>query len=159
MRDVRRPGRDGVRLLIVDDSNIVADRLAALLRECAPAFRIVGRARDAVQALKGVRELQPDAAILDIHSPDRSGVEVLEDVKRMPDPPVVIILTNYPLPQYRKRCMDAGADYFFDESTQFDEIPRVLDALSRGAPGGRNGGRTELSVRIIRDPNSWTMRA
>ena len=100
MRDVRRPGRDGVRLLIVDDSNIVADRLAALLRECAPAFRIVGRARDAVQALKGVRELQPDAVILDIHSPDRSGVEVLEDVKRMPDPPVVIILTNYPLPQY-----------------------------------------------------------
>jgi len=144
--DMTRLRREGVKLLIVDDSKIVADRLAAFIQERSPASRIVGHARDGVQALEYIQDLQPDVIILDIQMPGRSGIEVLRDVKAMPAPPVVIILTNYPLPQYRKRCMEEGADYFFDKSTQFEEIPRVLDVLIRRAPDRKNGGRAEVST-------------
>ena len=42
---------------------------------------------------------------------------------------VVIIFTNYPYPQYRKKCMEAGADFFFDKSMEFEKIPEVLGQL------------------------------
>jgi DNA-binding NarL/FixJ family response regulator len=38
------------------------------------------------------------------------------------------MLTNYPYPQYRKKCIEAGADYFFDKSTEFD---RIIDTITR----------------------------
>jgi hypothetical protein len=41
------------------------------------------------------------------------------------------MLTNYPYPQYRKKCKDAGADFFFDKSTEFDKITEVLKKLTR----------------------------
>ena len=39
------------------------------------------------------------------------------------------MLTNYPYPQYRKKCMNGGADYFFDKSTEFNKITEVLKPL------------------------------
>jgi DNA-binding NarL/FixJ family response regulator len=58
--------------------------------------------------------------------PSGSGISVLEEVKRRGKSPVVIMLTNYPYPQYRKKCMDAGADYFFDKSNEFHKVTEVL---------------------------------
>jgi len=58
--------------------------------------------------------------------PSGSGISVLEEVKRRDDSPTVIMLTNYPYPQYRKKCMDAGADYFFDKSSEFHKVTEVL---------------------------------
>jgi DNA-binding NarL/FixJ family response regulator len=44
---------------------------------------------------------------------------------------MVIMLTNYPYPQYRKKCADAGADFFFDKSTEFDKIAEVFKKFTR----------------------------
>jgi len=44
---------------------------------------------------------------------------------------VVIVFTNYPYPQYRRKCIDAGADFFFDKSTEFDKVTEVLKQLSQ----------------------------
>jgi len=43
-------------------------------------------------------------------------------LKREKPAPAVIILTNYPYPQYRQKCLEAGADFFFVKSTEFDQI-------------------------------------
>jgi len=40
-----------------------------------------------------------------------------------------VMLTNYPYPQYRKKCMDAGADYFFDKSNEFHKVAELLQRL------------------------------
>ena len=55
-----------------------------------------------------------------------SGISVLEAIKRDEHPPVLNMLTNYPYPQYRKKCMDAGADYFFDNSSEVQRVTEVL---------------------------------
>jgi DNA-binding NarL/FixJ family response regulator len=44
---------------------------------------------------------------------------------------MVIILTNYPYPGYRQRCLNAGADFFLDKSTEFDQIPKLLERLKQ----------------------------
>jgi DNA-binding NarL/FixJ family response regulator len=54
---------------------------------------------------------------------------VLRDLKSESASPKIIMLTNYPYIQYRRRCLEAGADFFFDKSTEFDKIPRVFEEL------------------------------
>ena len=114
-----------MRVYVVDDSPLVRDRLVALLSE-TDGVDVIGTAGNADAGIAGIAREKPDVAILDIRMPTGSGISVLEAVKRAEDPPVVIMLTNYPYPQYRKKCMDAGADYFFDKSSEFQRVTDVL---------------------------------
>jgi DNA-binding NarL/FixJ family response regulator len=64
--------------------------------------------------------------------PGGSGIEVLRSLKKMTPAPAVIMLTNFAYEQYRKKCEAAGADFFLDKSTEFDQIPLVLEQVRRG---------------------------
>ena len=121
-----------MRVLIADDSAAVRQRLKTMLSEL-PGIEIVGQAEDAPQARESILELRPDVVILDIRMPMGSGIEVLRDIKQRKHAPVVIMLTNYPYPQYRKRCLDAGADFFLDKSGEFNKIIGILEKLLGGS--------------------------
>jgi DNA-binding NarL/FixJ family response regulator len=69
--------------------------------------------------------------ILDIRMPGGSGIDVLENIKKTNAAPVVIVLTNYPYPQYRKKCMALGAEYFFDKTTEFEKVTEVIENLTQ----------------------------
>jgi DNA-binding NarL/FixJ family response regulator len=113
-----------LRVLLVDGSPIVRKRLMALLLE-VPEM-VVGEAKDESEASKLLPELKPEAVVLDIQMPGGSGIDLLQKIKRGQNPPLVIILTNLSGQQYYKRCMEAGADFFFDKSTEFDSFVEVL---------------------------------
>ena len=117
-----------MRVLIADDSEVVCQRLTALLSEL-PGVEVVGRARDSSEAISSIQELQPDAVILDIRMPGGSGIDVLRTIKKNDFAPRVIVLTNYPYPQYRKACMDAGAEFFLDKSTEFEKVTELIKQL------------------------------
>jgi DNA-binding NarL/FixJ family response regulator len=116
-----------VRVLIADDSAIVRERLVSMLSEFA-GIEIVGQARDSIEAIDEIRRLKPDVVVLDIRMPGGSGIDVLRAIKKdQKAVPKVIILTNFPYSQYRKKCMDAGADFFFDKSSEFENVAQVLN--------------------------------
>ena len=117
-----------MKILIADDSVFVCDRMSTILGDI-PGVEIVGRAYDVPGALSSIDQLKPDVVILDVKMPGGSGFDVLRSVKREGHPPVVIMLTNYPSPQYRDRSFAAGADYFFDKSNEFEKVAGVLDDL------------------------------
>jgi DNA-binding response OmpR family regulator len=75
--------------------------------------------------------LKPDVAILDICLAKGSGIQVLETVKSNGPSPVVIMLTAFPYPQYRTKCLEAGADYFFDKLTEFEQVAEVVAELCK----------------------------
>ena len=102
-----------MRVFITDDSEIVSKNLSEVLSGMEK-IEIIGQARDPVQAVESIKRLGPDVVILDIRMPGGSGIEVLETIKKNELSPVVIIFTNYPYPQYRKKCMELGAEYFFE---------------------------------------------
>src|SRR5438105_2146178 len=107
--------RKAMRVLIADDSGLVRDRLTVMLSEEA-GIEIIGEAEDAFSAIESIQTHSPDVVILDIHMAGfASGIYVLERIKKLSNAPIVIMLTNYSHSQYRKRCADAGADYFFDK--------------------------------------------
>jgi len=120
-----------MKVFIVDDSEIVIERLKTMLSDLKE-IEIVGQANNPYDAITGIRALQPDAVILDLQMPGGSGMGVLLSIKRDDSAPAVLILTNYPYPQYRKKCMEAGADFFFDKSTEFEKVPEVLKELMEG---------------------------
>lgn len=119
-----------MRVLVVDDSVVVRDRLVLMLSELQDV-EVVGIADDAPGAIASVARLRPDLVVLDIRIPGGSGFEVLEQVRRGGPSTVVIMLTNYAYPEYRQRCLAAGADFFFDKSTEFDRIPELVEGLVR----------------------------
>lgn len=120
-----------MRVLIVDDSAIVRERLIGMLSE-VEGVEIVGQAEDAFSAVDGVRELQPEVVILDIQMPGAaSGIYALEKIRSERPAPTIIMLTNDSYPQYRKRCADGGAAFFFDKSSEFEKVPEVFRELIR----------------------------
>ncbi len=123
-----------VKVFIADDSSIIRERLNALFSDL-PGVEVIGEAGDAEEALEGIQELNPDVVILDIRMPVGNGISVLEKIKRTESPPVIIMLTNDPYPQYRKKCADLGADYFFDKSTEFEKVIEVFNKLTQGPDG------------------------
>jgi len=133
-----RPGGGGeeMTVLIADDSEALVQRLVGALAELS-GIEIVGQAGTVEDASRAVRDLKPDVVILDIRMPGGSGIDVLEGIKRDRVTPVVIVLTNYGYPQYRKKCLQSGAQFFLDKSSEFEKVSEVLRSLvaARGAEG------------------------
>jgi DNA-binding NarL/FixJ family response regulator len=132
-----------IKVFIADDSLVVREHLVTMLDEL-PRIVIVGQAENVAEAINGILELQPDVVILDIRMPGGSGIDVLQTIKQDEPAPVVIILTNYPYPAYRQKCLQAGADFFLDKSTEFDQMPELLFSV-------------EVSTRFKEKQKIWTL--
>ncbi len=118
-----------MKVLIVDDSAIVQERLMSML-ENQKGIQIVGQALNGIEALKFIKQNKPQAVILDIRMPGGNGIDVLQEIKHI-DPDIkVIMFTNYPYSQYRTKCLKSGADYFLDKSAEFNKIPEILNHLA-----------------------------
>jgi DNA-binding NarL/FixJ family response regulator len=122
-----------MKVFIADDSRVVVERLADLLQE-VPGVQLVGRAKDAPEAIHLIVKMNPDAVILDLQMPGGSGLEVLRAIRQSHPSVWVLICTNYPYPQYREECFAAGANYFLDKSAEFERIPEILRELTNKAP-------------------------
>lgn len=116
-------------MLIADDSKVLRTRLVEMLSEIQ-GLTVVGQAEEAVGAVKAIEKLHPDVVIMDIRMPGGGGIKALEAIKQNKLKPLVIILTNYPFSQYRKKCMEKGADYFFSKSTEMEYLMDTLQKMA-----------------------------
>lgn len=121
-----------VRVLVVDDSVVVRDRLVALLSSLA-GVEVVGMAGDVAEAVAAARRLVPEAVTLDIKMPGGDGVAVLEDIKARSPATVVVVLTNYTGDHHRARCLQAGADHFLDKSADLERLVEIFEGLASAA--------------------------
>jgi len=119
-----------MKVFIADDSEYICNSLKAMLSKI-PGIEIIGQAGETREAIELIYKLKPEVVILDIRMPGGSGMEVLKQIKKNASAPLVIILTNFPYPQYRKKCMELGADFFFEKSSEFARIPEVLKQLMK----------------------------
>lgn len=115
-------------IFIADDSEVLRERLTALLSEIEGA-KVIGQAANAVEAVEGIHNLKPDVVILDIHMPGGNGIDVLKTIKQASQPPLVLMLTNNASPQYRKKCMELGSDFFLDKSREFESLFTIFKSL------------------------------
>ncbi len=118
--------------MVVDDSPIVRERLVDLIAEI-PGVEVIGQAEAADKALEAINTLKPSVLVLDISMPGGSGFVVLEALQKTKSVPLIIVLTNLAHEIYRKKCLKMGADYFFDKSTEFEEVRYLLERLPQPA--------------------------
>lgn len=114
-----------MKVFIVEDAEIVRAGLTAMLSEI-PGVSVIGWAADEQGAIEQIGATDPDVVILDINLKPGSGIEVLRAVKQRKPAIKAMMLTNYTDEIYVNRCMDAGADYYFDKSYQFMRVGAVL---------------------------------
>ncbi|MGI8996549.1 MAG: response regulator [Pyrinomonadaceae bacterium] len=117
-----------MRVLIADDSSLVRERLSAALSEIE-GVEIVGQTPDAQLAVDFVRRLSPEVVIMDIRLRGGNEIDALRTIKRGDPAPIVLVFTNYTLAEYREKCMDAGADFFFAKSSEFKTMLKTLRAF------------------------------
>ncbi|MCJ7580077.1 MAG: response regulator, partial [Candidatus Aminicenantes bacterium] len=113
------------RIFIVDDSKVLCNHLLEKFNDFKD-LDIVGIAHNFSDAIKLIDQSKPDVTILDIQLPGGSGIGILDHIKKKQLSNKVIIFTNYPYSQYRQRCMEVGADFFFDKHTEFNELFKVV---------------------------------
>jgi len=115
-----------IRVFVADDSIVLRERVLEMLRDI-PGVTVLGCAEDGLHAIDCIRELKPDVVVLDIQMPCGNGLDVLKNIKHdAKGRPVVIVFTNFPYPQYRKRALEYGAEYFFDKTTEFDKVRELF---------------------------------
>jgi len=110
---------------LVEDSLAIRARLAATIRGIEGA-ELVGEAGKVGEAIDGIRSTHPGALILDLQLEDGSGLEVLRAVRPASLALHVAVLTNYATDQHRRACIDAGAEYFLDKSSDFPRIREIV---------------------------------
>lgn len=117
------PALKGV--FIVEDSVSIRSRLVEMLSD-VQGIRIVGEAESPAEAVAAILETLPDLVILDFQLTGGTGVDVMRAVLPVLPDVAFLVLTNHPNPQYRRICMNAGARWFFDKSTEFGRIKDVI---------------------------------
>jgi DNA-binding NarL/FixJ family response regulator len=115
-----------MRVIVVDDSVVIRDRLVAMLTG-VPDVGVVGVFGSADSVLYALTKLSPDLVILDVRLPGRSGIEALPHIRRLAPAAEVFVFTNYPFDRYRSRCLEAGAARFLDKSKDFLELCRLVE--------------------------------
>ncbi|NQT23865.1 response regulator transcription factor [candidate division KSB1 bacterium] len=114
-------------VLLIDDSTAVRERLIEMISTVSH-IQIVGQASNGREGVAYFELYDPNLVILDINMPEINGIDVLKTIKNTKPETVIIMLTNFPYPQYRDTCMKAGADYFFDKSNEFEQVIEVLQS-------------------------------
>ena len=119
-----------MKILIADDSSDFRLRIRKLVMGHENVI-IIGECDNGVDAMQMIIDKEPDMIILDIRMPLMNGIQVLKKIKEKEIETVSCILTSYPYPQYRRRCLAEGADYFFTKSKDFEKINLAIEKLSR----------------------------
>ena len=122
-----------IRVLIADDHPIVRRGLREMLEE-APDIAVEGEAANAAEVLDHVRRRKWDALVLDLHLPDRSGLEVLHDLKAARSDLPVLFLTVSSEEQFAIRALRAGASGYLTKETAPEEL---VAAVRKVVSGGR----------------------
>lgn len=123
---------EGYRILIVDDAPAVRESLRWLLED-EPGLTVIGDAATGVDALQKTSSLKPDLVILDIELPDLDGFAVTRQIKSMPDPPRIVMLSMHNDILSQKRGAESGCDAFVGKEAGWTVLLQVLEKVLSGS--------------------------
>ncbi len=122
---------ESIRVLVVEDHNVVRQGLVALLKT-VDGLEVVGEATDGVEAIAQFRERRPAITLIDLRLPRMSGVEVIERL-RMEEPKArFIVLTTYDGDEDIYRALKAGAKAYLLKGMTTEELVAAIRAVHEG---------------------------
>ncbi len=120
-----------IRVLIVDDHTIVRDGISALLG-LAGDIEVVGEAANGSEAIKMVKELQPNVVLMDISMPIMDGLEATRRICKEFPRTKVLVLTQYDDKEYVFPVIEAGASGFISKVAASSELTSGIRSVYQG---------------------------
>ena len=120
-----------LRLLVVDDHEVVREGLVALLSR-RDEFQVVAEAGTVAEALVAARRFEPDLVIMDIRLPDGSGIEACREIRAEFPKIRVVMLTSYPDEEAVLSAILAGASGYLLKQVRGRDLVSALEAVGRG---------------------------
>jgi DNA-binding NarL/FixJ family response regulator len=122
---------DKIRIIIADDHIVVREGTRELLRN-ERDLDVVGEAGDGEDAVRLVKELKPDVAIVDVAMPRLNGIEATKQIKAISPRTAVLILTAYEYDQYVFAVLEAGAAGYLLKDVPAQKVIEAVRAVHAG---------------------------
>ena len=120
-----------LRLLVVDDHEVVRQGLVALL-DRRDGFQVVAEAGTVAEALEQARRHEPEIVIMDVRLPDGSGIEACREIRAELPGTRVVMLTSYPDEEAVLSAIVAGASGYLLKQVRARDLVAALEAVGRG---------------------------
>ena len=138
---------DVIRVMIVDDHNLVREGLGQLLA-AEEAFEVVGSLESGREAVDAVVDLAPDVVLMDVSMPGLDGIAATREVLRRRPATRVVMLTSYAEDETVISALDAGATGYLLKDAEPQDLVRGVKAAARGeAPLAPRAARALLGAR------------
>ncbi len=113
------------RVLIVEDNAFFLQFFRETLRSRFPSMEI-SEATDAKEAMEKIETSRPEVVFMDVRLPGQNGLELTKKLKTQYPDMIVVIVTNYDLPEYRKAAYESKADHFVSKDSLLQIINSIL---------------------------------
>jgi len=120
-----------MRLLVVDDHEVVRQGLVALL-DRREGFQVVAEAGTVAEAIEAARRFEPDIVVMDVRLPDGSGVEACREIRSEFPQTRVVMLTSYPDEEAVLSAIVAGASGYLLKQVRARDLVTALETVGRG---------------------------
>jgi len=118
-----------IRILITDDHPVVRHGIRQILNDLEEE-KIIQEAGNGRELFAKLNKNDFDIILLDISMPEGSGINVLKYIQNNKIRIVTIVVTNYPIMQYKNKCFELGADFFFGKASEFEEVFKLVEKLA-----------------------------
>jgi len=125
--------REMIRVLLVDDHNVVRSGLSAFLT-AFDDLNLVGEANNGREAVKKAAELSPDVVLMDLVMPEMDGAEATAEILERDPDLKVIALTSFKEKDLIERVMEAGAIGYLLKNVGADELAQAIRDAVEGKP-------------------------
>ena len=120
-----------LRLLIVDDHEVVRQGLVALLDRRA-GFEVVAQAGTVHEAIAEAARFEPDVVIMDVRLPDGTGIEACREIRAARPETRVVMLTSYPDEEAVLSAIIAGASGYLLKQVRGRDLVSAIESVGRG---------------------------
>jgi DNA-binding NarL/FixJ family response regulator len=124
-------GQAAVRVLVVDDQQLVRDGIASLLR-VQDGISVIGTATNGQEALEQAVTLRPDVILMDVRMPIMNGVEATIQILREVPSCNVLMLTTFDDEEYVREALRAGARGYLLKDLPAKDLANAVHAVSQG---------------------------
>src|SRR5579885_2458765 len=114
-----------IRLLVVDDHQVIRRGVRTMLAEGGDEFVLVGEAADGAMAIRQAGEFQPDVSLMDLRMPGMDGLEAIQQIHQQWPSIAILILTTYNEDELMIRGLQAGACGYLLKDLDLDALLQI----------------------------------
>jgi len=120
-----------MKLLILEDHELLRKMIYDMLKRHFPSDHIISYS-NGEDAIEEIKKSPVDIAVIDIHLPGKNGMQITQQLRITWPDAIIIIYTNYDIPEYRDNSIKSGADYFLSKESHmpYDLVQLIKSTIA-----------------------------